>query len=259
MAIRVVIADDEPLARKKLGLFLEAESDVQVVAECGDCAQTVIAVRETGCDLLFLDVQMPDASGFEVLQKLEDEETPLVIFTTAHDEYAVRAFEAEALDYLLKPFDRERLQEALSRARGHLALRDGLVIKRLRDFLSRTPNRSTFCERLAIRSAGRIVFLDVEEIDWIEAAANYVRVHAGKDFHLMRESIGQMAEKLDSSRFVRVHRSAIVNAAKIRELQSCNGGEYLAVLRNGKSVPCSRGYRNLIEKIISQGVPGGRE
>ena len=111
----------------------------------------------------------------------------------------------------------------------------------------------------AIRSAGRIVFLDVEEIDWIEAAANYVRVHAGKDFHLMRESIGQMAEKLDSSRFVRVHRSAIVNAAKIRELQSCNGGEYLAVLRNGKSVPCSRGYRNLIEKIISQGVPGGRE
>jgi two-component system LytT family response regulator len=187
-----------------------------------------------------------------VLQALKAEETPFVIFTTAYDDYAVRAFEAEALDYLLKPFAEERLHEAIGRARQQLTLHKNIISpQRLREFLAHAPSRSGFLERLVIKSAGRVVFLNVEEIDWIEAAANYVRIHTGKESHLMRESIGRMAERLDSSRFVRVHRSVIVNVSKIRELQACNSGEHILILRNGKQLPCSRGYRSALEPFIS--------
>lgn len=251
MAICVVVADDESLSRKKLLLFLQSEPDVRILAECGSGEETVKAVKALRPDLLFLDVKMSSGSGFEVLQRLSAEEMPLVIFTTAFDEYAVRAFEAEALDYLLKPFHRERLHEAVSRARQHLALRTGSMFKRLTGLLSNVPEHSTVQERLVIRSAGKVVFLEVEEIDWIEAAANYVRVHADNNFYLMRESIGRMANQLDPSRFVRVHRSIIVNVTKIRQLESCNSGEYMVVLKNGKELPCSRGYRSSLEKFTT--------
>ena len=252
MAISVVVADDEPLARKKLLLFLHSEPDVRIVAECGSGEETVKVVKALHPDLLFLDVKMSNGGGFEVLQRLSTEETPLVIFTTAFDEYAVRAFDAEALDYLLKPFDRGRLREAVSRARQHLSLGSGIMFKRLTGLLSKVEEHSSLQERLIIRSAGKVVFLEVDEIDWIEAAANYVRVYAGNNFYLMRESIGRMASQLDSSRFVRVHRSVIVNVTKIRQLESCNSGEYMVVLKSGKELPCSRGYRSALEKFTTR-------
>jgi two-component system LytT family response regulator len=250
--IRTVIADDEPLARGKLRLLLQSEPDVRLIAECSNGPETIEAVRTHRPDLLLLDVEMPEAGGFEVLRALQADETPFVIFTTAYDDYAVRAFEAEALDYLLKPFAEERLHEAIGRARQQLALHQNIISpQRLREFLAHAPTRTGFLERLVVKSAGRVIFLNVEEIDWIEAAANYVRIHTGKESHLMRESIGRMAERLDSSRFVRVHRSVIVNVSKIRELQACNSGEYILVLRNGKQLPCSRGYRSALEPFIS--------
>jgi two-component system LytT family response regulator len=252
MEIRTVLADDEPLARSKLRLLLQTEPDVRIVSECGNGMETIEAVRSYRPDLLLLDVEMPEIGGFDVLKALEEDETPFVIFTTAYNDYAVQAFEAEALDYLLKPFAEERLREAIGRARQQLALHKGIMSpQRLREFLAHAPTRSGFVERLVIRSSGRVVFLNVEEIDWIEAAANYIRVHAGKEAYLMRESIGRMAEKLDTSRFARVHRSVVVNVSKIRELQACNSGEFILTLRNGKQLPCSRGYRAALEPFIS--------
>jgi two-component system LytT family response regulator len=247
------------LARKKLRLLLHAESDVRIIAECTNGPETVEAIRAYRPDLLFLDVEMPEFGGFEVLQALKTEVTPWVIFTTAFDEYAVRAFEAEALDYLLKPFAEPRLREAVARARQQIALHNGIISpQHLRELLAHPPHRSGFLERLVVKSAGRVIFLNVEEIDWLEAAANYVRIHAGKECHLMRESIGRLAERLDSSRFVRVHRSVVANVSKIRELQACNSGEYILILRNGKQLPCSRGYRSALEPFIS-GTPSPGE
>jgi two-component system LytT family response regulator len=254
MEIRTVIADDEPLARSKLRLLLKQEADVRVVVECSDGQQTVEAVRNHRPDLLLLDIEMPRAGGFEVLQALGPEEMPVVIFTTAYDAYAVRAFEAHALDYLLKPFDQERLHRAMERAREHITLHRGAAAERIRAFLSQVASRKGMGERIAIKSVGRVVYVDASEIDWIEAAANYVHVHAGKDVHTMRESISHLAEKLDSARFVRVHRSVIVNVAKIRELQHCNSGEYIVVLRNGKELSCSRSYRSALDAALS--APG---
>ena len=252
ISIRTVVADDEPLARTKLRVLLKGEPDVRLVAECANGLETIQAVRTYRPDLLLLDVEMPEIGGFEVLQALDPEETPFVIFTTAYNDYAVRAFEAEALDYLMKPFAEPRLREAIGRARQQLAFHEGVIsVNRVREFLSRAPSPSGFLERLVIKAAGRVVFLNVDEIDWIEAAANYVRIHTAKDSHLMRESIGRMAEKLDSARFSRVHRSVIVNVSKIRELQACNSGEYIILLRSGKELPCSRGYRQELDKLIS--------
>jgi two-component system LytT family response regulator len=251
MEIRTIIADDEPLARSKLRLLLKQEIDVRLIAECGDGRQAVEAVRQHHPDLLLLDIEMPRAGGFEVLQALDSEEMPAVIFTTAYDAHAVRAFEVHALDYLLKPFDQERLHQAVARAREHIAQHRGANTERIRTFLSQMSTRTGVGERIAIKSVGRVVYLDAAEIDWIEAAANYVHVHAGKDVHTMRESIGNLMEKLDSARFVRVHRSLIVNIAKIRELQSCNSGEYIVVLRSGKELSCSRTYRGVLDAALS--------
>lgn len=251
MEIRTIIADDEPLARSKLRLFLKQEAGVQLIAECGNGQQTIEAVRNHRPDLLLLDIEMPRAGGFEVLQTLGRDAMPVVIFTTAYDAYAVRAFEAHALDYLLKPFDQERLHQAMARAREHIALQRGASTERIRTFLSQMASRTGMGERIAIKSVGRVVYLDAGEVDWIEAAANYVRVYAGKDVHTMRESIGHLMEKLDNTRFVRVHRSLIVNVAKIRELQSCNSGEYIVVLRNGKELSCSRSYRTALDAALS--------
>lgn len=260
MEIRTAIADDEPLARSKLRLLLKQHADIRVVAECNDGPQTIEAVRNCRPDLLLLDIEMPGSGGFEVLKALAPEEAPVVIFTTAYDEYAVRAFEAHALDYLLKPFDQERLNQAIERARQHLALHRRDNTERIGAFLSQFGPRTGAGNRLAIKSVGRVVYLDVQEIDWIEAAANYVQIHAGNEVYTMREMISRMAEKLDGRQFVRVHRSVIVNTARIRELQSCNSGEYIVVLRNGKELPCSRGYRSALDAALSSpGVASQRK
>jgi two-component system LytT family response regulator len=249
--MRTVIADDECLSRKKLLILLGSEEGISVTAECQDGKQAVDAVRLHKPDLLFLDIEMPDLNGFEVLEQISKEHLPVVIFTTAYDHYAIRAFEAHALDYLLKPFNQARLHHSLERARAELLKsHEQNVQARLLDMLNTTKVESRPVRRLVIKTSGRVVFLDLNEIDWIEAAANYVRIHAGKDAYLLREGIGTMSAKLDSGRFVRIHRSFIVNINRIRELQPCENGEFIAVLRNGKELSCSRGCRSEVQRLI---------
>lgn len=249
--VRTIIADDESLARKKLRLLLSAEPSVQIVAECQDGRQAIDAVLAHKPDLLLLDIQMPNGDGFEVLEKISSDRFPLVIFTTAHDQYAIRAFEAHALDYLLKPFNQERLHRAIERVKVELLKsHEQSVRARILDLLATTKPDSKQLRRLVIRTSGRVVFLDLNEIDWIEAAANYVKLHSGKESYLLREGIGHLATKLDPDRFVRIHRSSIVNVSRIRELQPCDSGEYIAVLRNGKELSCSRGCRPQLLRFI---------
>lgn len=253
--LRTIIADDEGLARKKLRLLLSSEGGVHVTAECQDGEETVAAVQTQKPDLLFLDIQMPSLDGFQVLDRLAPDRIPIVIFTTAFDHYAIRAFEAHALDYLLKPFNRERLHRAVERAKSEvLKSHEEGVKARIMDLLSSTKKESNRLQRLVFKTAGRVVFLDLNEIDWIEAAANYVKIHTGKDSYLLREGIGHMSAKLDPERFVRIHRSLIVNVSRIRELQPCDNGEYIAVLKNGKELSCSRGCRFELQRLIGGGL-----
>jgi two-component system LytT family response regulator len=251
--IRSIIADDEFLSREKLRILLASENGVRVVAECRDGRQTIAALREHQPDLLLLDIHMPVVDGFQVLKAVPEGQMPLVIFTTAYDNYAIRAFEEQALDYLLKPFDQERLHRAIQRTRAELLkLHDGRYARQLFDFFGRA-NAKPKRERLVVKAGGRVIFLDTEDIEWIEASANYVRVHAGQESYLVRESAGGITDRLDPDQFVRIHRSVIVNICRIKELQPCNSGEYVAILKNGKPLPCSRGYRANLQKLIDRG------
>src|ERR1700728_805938 len=217
--VRTVIADDERLARQKLLILLESEPQVKVVAECQDGRQAVSAIRSFRPDMLLLDIQMPDLDGFQVLSELSPEEMPVVIFTSAYDQYAIRAFEANALDYLLKPFDQERLHHAVERARSELRKsRESELTHRILSLLSQvrpvTIPASQYRNRLVIKVHGRVVFLDMDSIDWVEAAATYVRLNAGKESYLVRDKISSLCERLDATHFVRIHRSVIVNVRK---------------------------------------------
>ncbi len=256
--VRVVIADDERLARQKMRMLLEPEPSVTVVAECQDGRQTVSAINCFHPDLLLLDIQMPDLDGFQVLSEIPEQEMPLVIFTSAYDQYAIRAFEAHALDYLLKPFDQERLHQAISRARLDLMKSENReMTHRLMELLSRLKSGTPATaedgqDRLVIKAKGRVIFLDLEEIDWVEAAANYVRLNVGKESYLLRETISRTSERLNPTEFIRIHRSTIVNVRKIKELIPVNSGEYVVVLKNGKELSCSRGYRALLQRVIER-------
>jgi two-component system LytT family response regulator len=254
-SMRTVIADDERLARQKLRVFLDAEPGIQVVAECRDGKQAVAAVQTHKPDLLLLDIRMPDLDGFEILERIPADQMPVVVFTTAHDQYAIRAFEANALDYLLKPFDQKRLHRAVEKARTELLKsHDHNIAGRvLLDLLAQTQTKTvpkSVDQRFMIKAGGRLVFLDLDEIDWIEAAANYVKLNVGNASYLLREGIGRISERLDPGSFIRVHRSTIVNVSKIKELQPCDSGEYIAVLRNGKELSCSRGCRAQLQRLI---------
>jgi two-component system LytT family response regulator len=250
-AIRAVIADDERLARQKLRLLLAQSPDIEVAADCSDGAQTLTAVHSHRPDLLFLDVRMPGLDGFQVLERIAPAEMPVVVFTTAYDQYAIKAFEASALDYLLKPFDQKRLHRTLERVREHVRQSHDPAAagQILLDLLGRSRPSDTD-GRLLIKSAGRLVFVDPEDIDWVEAAANYVKLYVGPVSYLLRESIGRLAERLQPDRFVRIHRSTIINIGKLRELQPCDGGEYIAILKSGKALSCSRGYKGHIQRLI---------
>jgi len=256
--LRVVIADDERLARQKIRILLESEPNITVVAECQDGRQTVSAINCLRPDLLLLDIQMPDLDGFQVLSEIPAEEMPLVIFTSAYDQYAIRAFDAHALDYLLKPFDQERLHQAIERARQDLLKSgDREVTHRLMELLAhlRAGAAAPAPEpqhRIVIKAKGRVIFLDLDEIDWVEAAANYVRLNVGKEFYLLRETISRTSERLNPNEFIRIHRSTIVNVRKIKQLIPVNSGEYIVVLKNGKELSCSRGYRSLLQRVIEK-------
>jgi two-component system LytT family response regulator len=256
VVVRTIIADDERLARQKLLILLDSEPQVKVVAECQNGRQAVSAIRSLRPDLLLLDIQMPDLDGFQVLSEIPPEEMPVVIFTSAYDQYAIRAFDASALDYLLKPFDQERLHHAMERARSELRKAgDREITSRILSLLSQVGSGALPAprdQRLIIKAGGRVVFLDLDSIDWVEAAANYVRLNVGKEFYLFRETIGRMSERLDTNHFVRIHRSTIVNVRKIKELIPVNSGEYVVVLKSGRELSCSRGYRAALQGIVEK-------
>lgn len=248
--LRCLIVDDEPLARDRLRGLLRDERDVEIAAECADGRKAVAAILKLEPDLVFLDVQMPGLDGFGVLEALPPESIPAVIFVTAYDQYALRAFDAQALDYLLKPFDRERFRRALGRARDHLLKRqDGTLEPRLLALLEHLAERKPFLERLVIKSAGRVYFLRTEEVDWIEAGGNYVRLHTGKDSHLLRETMNHLETRLDPQRFLRIHRSTIVSIERIKELHPWFKGEHVVILRDGTRLTLGRAYRDRLKKI----------
>jgi len=253
MKIRALIVDDEPLARERLRTLLEADPDVEIAGECSSGRAAVAAIEKHAPDLVFLDVQMPHLDGFGVLEAIGPERMPATIFVTAYDQYALRAFEVQALDYLLKPFDRERFHKALRRAKELVRGPAGTELSRrllaLLEDLRPDPKR---LQRLVLKSAGRVFFLRTDEIEWIEAAGNYLRLHVGADSHLLRETMNELETRLDPSRFIRVHRSAIVNLERIKELHPWFRGEYVIVLRTGARLTLSRGYKEKFEALLGK-------
>jgi two-component system LytT family response regulator len=243
MKLRAIIADDEPLARERIRSLLAGESDVEIVAECSNGPQTLRAAQEQRPDLLFLDVQMPRLNGFEVLEALEPDQIPNVIFTTAHDEHAIRAFEVNALDYLLKPFTEARFKMAVQRARSELEKSNERQSNRKFTALLNHVHAANPGGRILVRSPERIVFLKPEEIDYAEAAGNYVVLHAGKERHILRETTSAMEGRLAPAGFMRISRSVIVNLAHVREVQPLCPGQYSVLLKNGTrlDMTCSVG------------------
>ena len=255
--IRALVVDDEPMARDRVLSLLQHEEDVEVVGECGDGTQAVTAIHNQAPDLVFLDVQMPGHNGFEVIEAVGADRMPTVIFVTAYDEYALRAFEVHALDYLLKPFGRDRFQQTLQHARAILERRRaGDLGRRLLALVNdiKTEPGPTRLDRLVVKSGGRVFFLRTDQIDWIEAAGNYVRLHLGSEAHLLRETMNSIEARLNPELFFRIHRSHIVNIERIKELQPWFNGEYVVILRTGAKLTLSRGYREKLQDRIGRPI-----
>jgi two-component system, LytTR family, response regulator len=245
MSVRTLIVDDEPLARARLRRFLSDHADIEVVGECGNGKDAVEAIRKEAPDLVFLDIQMPEMTGFEAIAELNGREMPTVIFVTAYDQYALQAFEVHALDYLLKPFSRERLGRAVERAREHIKNRQrGDLDERLTSLLKDLKAERKYLERLVVKTVGRVYFIRVDEIDWVEAAGNYLKLHVGRDTHMIRETMNSIEGKLDPEKFLRIHRSTIVNIDRIKELHPMFSGDYSVILKNGGELSLSRNYRD---------------
>jgi two-component system LytT family response regulator len=243
--IHTVLADDEVLARQKLRQLLRNEPEIDVVGEGATASETIDLVRATKPQLLFLDIQMPGMDGFDIATELcssKMEPMPHIIFTTAHDQYALRAFEINAMDYLLKPFTQERLSSAVERARKEILLDN----QHPAGSGATSLNGSHYTNRIVFKSRGRIVFLPVSDIRWISAEENYVRISTQTETHLLRETMARLEEKLDPEMFLRVHRSSIVNLQHVKEVRTEADGEYAVVLVNGEKLTMSRGYRSRI-------------
>jgi len=239
----VLIVDDEPLARRKLRRLLNQEGDFEIVGECSDGAQAIADIQAYKPDLVIMDMQMPEVDGLGVVHAVGPQHMPLVVFVTAHDHYAVQAFEVSAVDYLLKPVNRERFQAAIARARAQMALgRTGEVGQRLNALLDQLKSGQEYSRRLMLKSEGRVYFLMVDEIDWIEAAHNYLLLHVGKKSHLIRETLASFEVRLDPDRFVRIHRSTMVNIDRIQEIHPWVRGEHAVLLHDGTRLPLSRSY-----------------
>jgi len=246
MSLRVVIVDDEPLARERVRTFLAEEPDVEIVAECADGAEAVSRIEQLRPDVLFLDVQMPRLNGFEVLEAIDAAAMPVVIFTTAHDDHAIRAFEVSAVDYLLKPFKQPRFRKALERARTQLVALKGVTADpQLPKLISQWREGAGGGPRVLVKSSDRILFLKPEEIDHIEACGNYVVLHAGKEKHIVRETMMAMEARLGSSGFMRINRSVILNLSRIKELQPLAAGEYIVILKTGVRLNMTCSLREL--------------
>jgi two-component system LytT family response regulator len=249
MKIRTVIVDDEPPARRRILSLLGHDPSFELVGECPDGDSAIKLIVESKPALVFLDVQMPGVDGFSVLEAVAPVHLPAVIFVTAYDQYAIKAFDCDAIDYLLKPFSRARFRACLERAKSRIASGgDRIEQEKLLGLLRRTV---TDRGRLVIRSKGKLVFVQTQEIEWVEAAGNYVQIHAGGRTHATRETISAFEALLPPDRFLRIHRSIIVNIDAIAEVQSCGAGEYVLVLRGGKELPVGRSYRENLDSVRS--------
>ena len=240
--IRTLVADDEPIARARMLALLTSEPDIEVIGECATGAEAMSAIERTSPDLVFLDIQMPQMDGLTLARTL-GRTMPAVVFVTAYDEYALGAFEVHALDYLLKPYSADRFRSALVHARQHLGAR--------RTSGSHPPPFERR-DRLVIKSSGRIYFIRTRDIDWCEAAGNYVRLHVGAQTHLVRGTMAHIESQLDQTQFVRIHRSTIVNVDRIQELHSSFGGEYVVLLHDKTRLTLSRGYRDGLQARLGK-------
>jgi two-component system LytT family response regulator len=250
MNIRILIVDDQLLGREALRHLLQQESDLEIVGMAANGREAIESINELAPDLVFLDVQMPEMDGFEVAALMDRSRRPAIIFVTAHNEFAVKAFEAHALDYLVKPCQPERLRLALQRARQQLQKNQtGEIQQKLDELLRDLKVGSRYPERLTIKSNGRILFLRVADIDLVEAADNYVKLHVGNETHLFRETMAALEEKLSPDRFVRISRSVIVNVESVKELHPLFHGEYTVSMRNGTRVTLTRSYREQLRQF----------
>lgn len=283
MPMRVLIVDDEPIARRRISRLLKQEGDVEVLDEVGSGTEAVAAIRERSPDLVFLDVQMPDLDGFGVVSALSGEKMPAIVFVTAYNEYAVKAFDVNAVDYILKPFDPERFRAAFQRARTQLEQKSSAESgRRIRALLEEVLGeeraqalatasagtsvggavtnghgahapapvsvpRARYLDRLMVKHDGRVFFLKVADVDWFEASGNYVKVNVGKASHLIRETMHGIESQLDPNQFARIHRAVIVNMDRIRELQPWFAGDYIVILRDGRQLKLSRTYREALQ------------
>ena len=265
--IRTLIIDDEPLARNRIARLLEARDGYEIVGQFGRARDGLLALQELDPDLVFLDIQMPEMDGFKLLESLIGESPPAVIFVTAHAEHALRAFEFQALDYLLKPFDDERFERTIARATSRIRSEDALdfrgeLLRLVKEHwlvdtnLPEEPSGTTLparqLDRIVIRNGDRIFFQRVDQIDWIEAADYYVRIHAGGEVHQIRETLGNLEERLDPRQFARIHRSVIVNIDRIAELQPYFNGAYVVILEDGTELKLSRRRRDTLQDLLGR-------
>jgi len=251
MSLRVLIVDDEPLARGRLRALLEAEPDVAIIGACDDGREALQIVRQDSPDVIFLDVRMPEMDGFAFLESLPAESRPLVIIVTGHKKYAAQAFEVHAVDFLLKPFDRERLRMTLRRARERIqTARQSEIHKALSAMRQRFTSSPEVVDRISIKSNGRILFLKLDEIDWIGAADNYAEFHTGQSTHLLLSTLTALEARLPTARFVRISRCAIINASRVKELRLDRPGRCTVVLHGGTELVVSSAYRRTLDQLL---------
>ena len=258
--IRTVIVDDEPLGRSRIAALLEEEEDIQIIAQCGDGVEALRTIEETNPELVFLDIQIPELSGFELLRSLDPARLPAVIFVTAHDEFALQAFDVHALDYLLKPFDDERFVQALDRARAQLSDDAGRLRRKLQQFLAagdafepvRPNGARRLLTRIVVKEGDRIRFVRVDDVDWIEAADYYAKIHVAGETYMIRETLANLEAQLDPERFVRIHRSTIVNLDRVREMQPWFHGAFVVLLEDGTELRLSRSRREHLQSLLQQ-------
>ena len=251
LPVSALIVDDEPAARGAIRTLLAEDPEIEIVGECANGRAALDDIRRRSPDLVFLDIQMPDMDGITMLRQLDPRLLPVVLFVTAYDSYALRAFEVHALDYLLKPFDDGRFREAVTQAKHHVRQRRaGALTQQLQALLA----PSSYVQRLAIKGDGRVMIVNTADVDWFEAEGDYVRIHTGKNRHLLRETMKRLEEQLDPAQFVRIHRSTIVNIDRIKELQPFFKGEYVVLLTDGTSLKMSRGYKAQLEKLLGRAI-----
>jgi two-component system, LytTR family, response regulator len=250
MPIRVLIVDDETLARERLRDLLVNDPDIEIIGECSNGQMALTFIQEASPDLVFLDIQMPEMNGIAVIEALNAEKLPYIIFVTAYDQYAVKAFDLYAMDYLLKPFCRDRFEKSMLRVKDQIINQNKNINQQILSLLEEFRANTNYIDRLVVKTNGRILFLKTKEIDWVKAEGNYVKLHAGKNSYMIRDTITNLEERLNPNIFRRIHRSTIVNIDSIKELQPLFHGEYSVILHDGTQLTLSRNYKDSIQDLI---------